>query len=59
MPPPQPVQPAPQVSDPAVEEARRRELVMAGKQKGRSATLLTGGEGVQPGNIGTKSLLGG
>jgi len=51
--------PPPSVEDPAVQDARSRQLVADSKVKGRRATLLTGGEGVEPGNIGKKSLLGG
>lgn len=51
--------PPPALNDPAVEEARRRELEAASKAKGRRSTLLTGGEGVEAGNIGKKTLLGG
>lgn len=55
---PAPVQPSRE--DPAVEEARRREVVAQRKQTGRSATLLTGGQGAlgEPA-LGRKSLLGG
>lgn len=34
--------PAPTRADPAVEEARRRELMVAGKLRGAGADLLTG-----------------
>jgi hypothetical protein len=37
--------PAPSQNDPAVEEARRKEIVAATKMKGRASMLLTGGAG--------------
>lgn len=41
-------------------DARRREIEAASKAKGRKATLLTGGEGVEEaGNVARKTLLGG
>lgn len=56
--PPEPP-PPPAQNDPAVQDARARQLAADNKAKGRKATLLTGGEGVEAGNIGKKSLLGG
>lgn len=45
-PPPVPqVVPAPTPEDPAVEEARQREIRQARAAKGRSSTLVTGGLG--------------
>lgn len=38
--------PPPQLNDPAIEDARRREQEAARKAKGRSSTMLTGGLGV-------------
>jgi len=43
-PPPAPA-PVPSKDDPAVEEARRKELIAAQKARGRAASILTGGEG--------------
>lgn len=60
MPDPAPPAPAPTVADPAVEEARRKELLMASKARGRADTLLTGGAGdtsIAP--LAKKTLLGG
>ena len=56
---PKPV-PVPKEDDPAIEEARRKEVIAARKANGRAATLLTGGEGVQTlANVQRNSLLGG
>lgn len=58
LPPPPP--PPPEKNDPSVLDARRREIEAASKAKGRKATLLTGGEGVEEaGNVARKTLLGG
>ena len=59
-PPPPPPPPAPaQEGDPAVEEARRKELIAARKRQGRAATLLTGGYGdLSAAPVATKTLLG-
>lgn len=59
-PPPLPPMPAqPTKEDPAVEEARRKELIAAQKTRGRAATLLTGGEGdTTDAPVQTKRLLG-
>lgn len=43
---PAPPPPTPTRDDPAVEEARRKELLAAQKSRGRAATLLTGADGV-------------
>lgn len=56
--PPAPLPPPPALNDPAVEEARRAELELQSKAKGRKSTLLTSGQGSEPGNIGRKTLLG-
>ena len=37
---------APTPADPAIEDARRKQLILAGKAKGRASTILTGGRGV-------------
>lgn len=59
MPPPEPAAPPPTRDDPAVEESRRKELLAAAKAKGRSSTLLTGGEGVSgDAPVARKRLLG-
>lgn len=42
----EPLAPAPTAADPAVEEARRKELAAARAAKGRSSTNLTGGLGI-------------
>jgi len=52
--------PVPDDKDPAIEEARRKEVIAARKAKGRAATLLTGGGGVGGlAPVQNKSLLGG
>ena len=50
----------PSREDPAVEEARRREIQTARSARGRAQTLLTGGLGVSAGSTATRrtSLLG-
>lgn len=52
--------PAPTRADPAVEEARRRELAAAGKISGAGANLLTGSAlgDTSPVRAGVKTLLG-
>lgn len=47
--PPKPADPIPPptLEDPAVEEARRKELAAARKARGRATSLLTGGQGVE------------
>jgi hypothetical protein len=45
MPAPTPAPEPPKKDDPAVEEARRRELATAAKARGRAATILTGTDG--------------
>lgn len=61
IPAPQPLPEPPSVTDPAVEEARRKELAAASARQGRRATLLTGGDGVaEPASLGGRTrLLGG
>lgn len=45
--------------DPAVKEAGKKERRRRLKAKGRSSTILTGGQGVtEAANIGRKTLLG-
>ena len=52
--------PVPEEDDPAIEEARRKEVIAARKAKGRAATLLTGGDGVTSlANVKRNSHLGG
>lgn len=52
-------EPTPTAADPAVEEARRKELLAAQKSKGRAATLLTGGDGdTSEAPVERKRLLG-
>ncbi len=54
-----PPPPAPSREDPAVEEARRRQLRAARQARGRASTILTGGEGdVSPAPAIRKALLG-
>lgn len=56
---PAPPPPAPSKDDPAVEEARRKELIAAQKAKGRAASILTGGEGdTSAAPVEKKRLLG-
>lgn len=51
--------PIPTPEDPAVEEARRKELEAAQKARGRAATLLNGTEGdTSEANTAKKRLLG-
>ena len=57
-PPPAPP-PAPTREDPDVEQARRQATVEARRQRGRAATVLTGGQGVtDQAPLRTKRLLG-
>jgi len=52
--------PPPEQNDPAVLDARKREIDAASKARGRKSTLLTGGEGItEAGNLARKTLLGG
>jgi hypothetical protein len=46
VPKPAPMSPPPTQEDPAVEEARRREIIQAQRARGRAATILTSGQGV-------------
>lgn len=52
--------PPPSRADPAVEEARRRELVAAGKIRGAGANLLTGSAmgDTSAAPVGVRALLG-
>jgi len=60
MPDPAPVQEAPTTEDPAVEEARRKEIVATLNARGRASTMLTGGLGdTSAASIGRRTLLGG
>lgn len=55
--PPEPV--APTREDPAIAEARRKELIAQRKTRGAAGNLLTGGTGVQsPANTNLKQLMG-
>lgn len=55
----EPVIMPPDVEDPAIEEARRRERERLRRKRGRGASILTGPQGVtEPANIGRKTLLG-
>jgi len=45
-PPPPPPPPAPTAEDPSIEEARRKEIMLARKSRGTASTLLTGCSGV-------------
>lgn len=58
-PPPPPPPPAPTKTDSSVEAARRSEVEAAGKARGRSASILTGGDGdTSAAPVTTKRLLG-
>lgn len=46
-PPPPPPPPLPTRDDPEVREAERRERLAAARRRGRRATILTGGRGVE------------
>jgi hypothetical protein len=55
----EPTPPVPEKNDPALEEARRKELETDRKAKGRAATLLTGGAGATGvASIAKPTLLG-
>jgi len=57
---PPPMQAAPSRADPAVEEARKREVIASGKIRGAGANLLTGnpyGDTSAP-SVARKALLG-
>jgi hypothetical protein len=55
--PPRPA-PVPVVEDPAVDEARRRELEMARRARGRAATLLADQQTIGAAPVARKMLLG-
>ena len=56
---PEPIIMPPDIEDPAVTKARRRERERLRKKRGRGASILTGPQGVEePANIGRKTLLG-
>lgn len=58
---PKPVAPPapPQITDPEVEEARRRARLAEQKRRGRASTILTGGSGLgQDPSVARKNLLG-
>lgn len=49
----------PSMADPAVEEARRKQIEAQKRAKGRSSTILTGGQGdTTAPELGKKQLLG-
>jgi len=51
--------PAPSMADPAVEEARRKQIEAQKRAKGRASTILTGGQGdTTTPELGKKTLLG-
>ena len=51
--------PAPTVSDPEVEEAKRKERLLQRQRKGRAATILTGQQGISgEAPVSRKTLLG-
>jgi len=56
---PEPFVPPPDIEDPAIAEAKRRERERLIKKRGRGASILTGPQGA-PGsaNVGLKTLLG-
>jgi hypothetical protein len=57
--PPPPPPPPPTVEDPAIEDARKKQLDVANKARGRAATLLTGGQGdTSEAPLGKATLLG-
>ncbi len=57
--PPPPPPPAPTREDPEVEQARRQAQTDARRQRGRAATVITGGQGTtQQAPVRTKRLLG-
>lgn len=55
---PDPLPATPTREDPAVEEARRKELIAASKRRGRGAHLVAG-ELEEAAPVGQKRLLGG
>lgn len=50
--------PAPTLTDPAVEAAKKKELELSRRRRGRSSTILTGPSGVDE-TSGKKTTLGG
>jgi hypothetical protein len=55
----EPFIPPPQMEDPAVEEAKRRERERLRKKRGRGSSVLTGPQGIlAPAEVGRKTLLG-
>ena len=56
---PPPVTPAPTREDPEVEQARRQAVIDARRQRGRAATVRTGGQGTtEQAATRSKRLLG-
>lgn len=56
---PSPPPPPPEREDPAIAEARAREVVAARRLRGRASQILTGPQGVTaPAPVGRKVLLG-
>ncbi len=52
-------EPVPTAADPAVEEARRKELLASQKKRGSQAAILTSGDGdTSAAPVQTKRLLG-
>lgn len=50
---------APKMSDPEIENAKRRELLRLSNMKGRSASILTGGQGdTSAAPVAYKTLMG-
>lgn len=59
---PEPLKPLPQREDPSVIESREKLRLSEKRRKGRRATILTGGRGIQDddlGNMGTGGQGGG
>jgi len=51
--------PPPDIDDPAIEEAKRRERERLRRRRGARASILTGPEGAtEEANVGRKTLLG-
>lgn len=55
---PKPAPPPPMIEDPSIEEARKKELALAQRQRGRAATLLTNAETLGAAPVARKTLLG-